>query len=110
MRMRMIEFERPLFDGINFISASIICNFTKDRDVWIIVGHPRYDPIDGLVLGGSASIDRPESVAHLMKLPDSFMERAAAYSEQAYEPHSVFNMLRDRLRSQSGAQGDKGEQ
>ena len=110
MRMRMIEFERPLFDGINFISASIICNFTKDRDVWIIVGHPSYDPIDGLVLGGSASIDRPESVAHLMKLPDSFMERAAAYSTKVYEPHSVFNMLRDRLRSQSGAQGDKGEQ
>ena len=110
MRMRMIEFERPLYKGINFISASIICNFTKDRDVWIMVGHPRYDPIDGLVLGGSASIDRPESVAHLMKLPDSFMERAAAYSEQAYEPHSLFNMVRDRLRSQSGAQGDKGEQ
>ena len=110
MRMRMIEFERPLYKGINFISASIICNFTKDRDVWIIVGHPRYDPIDGLVLGGSASIDRPETVAHLMKLPDSFMERSEAYSAKAYEPHSLFNMLRDRLRSQSGAKSDKGEQ
>ena len=106
----MIEFERPLYKGINFISTSIICNFTKDRDVWIIVGHPRYDPIDGLVLGGSASIDRPETVAHLMKLPDSFMERSEAYSAKAYEPHSLFNMVRDRLRSQSGAKSDKGGQ
>ena len=106
MRMRMIEFERPLYKGINFISASIICNFTKDRDVWIIVGHPRYSEVTGMVLGGSSHIDRPESVAHLMKLPDSFMERAAAYSTKVYEPHSVFNMLRDRLRTQSGAKGE----
>ena len=110
MRMRMIEFERPLYKGINFISASIICNFTKDRDVWIIVGHPRYSEVTGMVLGGSSHIDRPESVAHLMKLPDSFMERAAAYSTKVYEPHSLFNMVRDRLRTQSGAKSDKGEQ
>ena len=33
--------------------------------------------------------------------------QAAAYSTKIYEPHSVFNMLRDRLRSQSRAKGEQ---
>ena len=109
MYMDTIEFERPLYKGINFISASIICNFVSREDIWLVAGLPEYYS-SGSVKGNRVDLEFPESIAHVMKLPTSFIYRAAAYSEQVYEPHSVFNMLRDRLRSQSGAKSDKGGQ
>ena len=109
IHMRMIEFERPLYKGINFISASMICNFVNRNDLWLAAVLPEYYP-DGSVKGNRVGLKYPETLVHVMKLPASFLERAAAYSAKVYEPHSVFNMLRDRLRSQSGAKSDKGGQ
>ena len=104
IHMRMIEFERPLYKGINFISASMICNFVNRNDLWLAAVLPEYYP-DGSVKGNRVGLKYPETLVHVMKLPASFLERAAAYSAKVYEPHSVFNMLRDRLRTQSGAKG-----
>ena len=109
IHMRMIEFERPLYKGINFISASMICNFVNRNDLWLAAVLPEYYP-DGSVKGNRVGLKYPETLVHVMKLPASFLERAAAYSAKVYEPHSVFNMLRDRLRLQSGAKSAKGEQ
>ncbi|NYT27207.1 hypothetical protein [Candidatus Thiodubiliella endoseptemdiera] len=86
-----LEYDRNIYKNLDYLSGSLTCRtFGKGRNMKIVVENPHFLP--------SGNIDyRIKDTAHLIDIPDSFMQRIEIYDKAQYEPNSLFKALRDRL-------------
>jgi hypothetical protein len=67
---------------IVFFSGSVICHsFGKERDVKIDIDNP--------VFRKDGSVSMKSTLAHQIKIPNSFMGRIEVYDKAQYEPISI---------------------
>ncbi|CAC9645293.1 hypothetical protein [bacterium endosymbiont of Bathymodiolus sp. 5 South] len=86
----ILEYDRDIYKNLDYLSGSVICHsFGKERDVKIDIDNP--------VFRKDGSVSMKSTLAHQIKIPNSFMGRIEVYDKAQYEPNSLFKALRDRL-------------
>ncbi|CAB5507009.1 hypothetical protein AZO1586I_1739 [Bathymodiolus thermophilus thioautotrophic gill symbiont] len=86
----VLEYDRDIYKNLDYISGSITCRtFGEERDVKINIDNP--------VFRKDGSVSMKSTLAHQIKIPNSFMGRIEVYDKAQYEPNSLFKALRDRL-------------
>ncbi|VVH51376.1 hypothetical protein BPUTSESOX_255 [uncultured Gammaproteobacteria bacterium] len=86
----ILEYDRDIYKNLDYLSGSVICHsFGEERDVKINIDNP--------VFRKDGSVSMKSTLAHQIKIPNSFMRRIEVYDKAQYEPNSLFKALRDRL-------------
>jgi len=86
----ILEYDRDIYKNLDYLSGSVICHsFGEERDVKINIDNP--------VFRKDGSVSMKSTLAHQIKIPNSFMGRIEVYDKAQYEPNSLFKALRDRL-------------
>ncbi|MFW2439268.1 MAG: hypothetical protein ACN4GR_07840 [Arenicellales bacterium] len=90
---RVVEYDRQINKGLDYISGTMSCGFPD------LVKHG----------GTKVQIDEgyTNKIAHEVLIPQSFMKRVKAYSEEVYEPNSLWSQMKEKMKSKREIKLDK---
>ena len=98
----MLEYDRDIYTGLDYVSGSVICGFPRYRDMRIRFGRN--------FLEKDGSIDHKKtnklfltgkSIEYRVYVPNSFMKRLEkATKDSETLPDSLYNQVKERLKNQ----------